>query len=174
VLLALIGQAAATANYASLLLVFAAYAAGSATVLLLIALTPAFAGAAFLGRVTAMSRYTPRLVAVVVLLTGAYLAWYWYPEAVGGPTAAARTGGLASLAAGASNWIQGHSGLVLVLALVASAAALAVALLLRHRGPGTAGPPTVEDPSQAACESCAPAAEQQRQADGAAQSLADT
>lgn len=83
VLLAVIAQAQATASYAALLLVFAVYAAGSATVLLLLALTTAAAGSALTHRIGVLARYGPRITAGVLLVTGAYLAWYWYPAATG-------------------------------------------------------------------------------------------
>src|SRR5690606_3328511 len=61
VLLAVIAQAQATASYTGLLGVFAAYAAGSATVLLLVAVTTAAAGTALTRRITALARYGPRI-----------------------------------------------------------------------------------------------------------------
>ncbi|MFI8909075.1 cytochrome C biogenesis protein CcdA [Streptomyces albidoflavus] len=131
VLLAVIAQAQATANYAGLLLVFAAYAAGSATVLLLIAVTTAAAGTALTRRITALARYGPRITAAVLVLTGAYLAWYWYPAATGSTTTVTSSGGLARFSATISTWIQAHSTFIAILAAIVVLAAGALAL--RHR-----------------------------------------
>jgi cytochrome c-type biogenesis protein len=131
VLLAVIAQAQATASYGGLLLVFAAYAAGSATVLLLIAVITAAAGAALTRKITALARYGPRVTAAVLVATGAYLAWYWYPAATNGTATASRAGGLARFSATVSTWVQAHSTLI---ALIAAAAVLLVAALaVRHR-----------------------------------------
>ncbi|MFH9820214.1 cytochrome c biogenesis CcdA family protein [Streptomyces sp. NPDC017230] len=129
VLLAVIAQAQATASYAGLLLVFAAYAAGSATVLLLVAVTTAAASTALTRRITALARYGPRITAAVLILTGAYLAWYWYPAATSGT--ATSSGALARFSATVSTWIQAHSTFVAVLAVIVVLAAGAPAL--RHR-----------------------------------------
>ena len=85
VILAVIAQAQATYSYAGLLLVFGVYAAGSATVLLLLALATAAAGSGLTRHVARLARHGPRVTAVVLLLTGAYLAWYWYPAATTTP-----------------------------------------------------------------------------------------
>ena len=73
-LLAVIAQAQATVNYAGLLLVCAAYAAGAAAVLLLVALSTAVAGAALTRRITAVARHGTRITTAVLVLTGAHLA----------------------------------------------------------------------------------------------------
>lgn len=60
VLLAVIAQAQATATFAGLLAVFAAYALGSATVLLLVAISTAAAGAVLIRRIAPVARYGNR------------------------------------------------------------------------------------------------------------------
>ncbi|GHE39215.1 cytochrome c biogenesis protein CcdA [Streptomyces lavendulocolor] len=130
VLLAVIAQAQASADYAGLLAVFAAYAAGSATVLLLISITTAAAGAALTRKITALARYGPRITAAVLVLTGAYLAWYWYPAATGA-TATPSGGALNQFSATVSTWLQGRT--TLVTALAAAAVLLVAALAIRHR-----------------------------------------
>ncbi|OEV03122.1 cytochrome c biogenesis CcdA family protein [Streptomyces oceani] len=132
VLLAVIAQAQATASYGGLLLVFAAYAAGSATVLLLVAVITAAAGAALTRKITALARYGPRVTAAVLVVTGVYLAWYWYPAAISGT--ATSSGALARFSSAVSTWIQAHSTFVAVLAVLAVIAVLAAgAPALRHR-----------------------------------------
>ncbi|MEU9426259.1 cytochrome c biogenesis protein CcdA [Streptomyces sp. NPDC048342] len=131
VLLAVIAQAQATASYGGLLLVFAAYAAGSAAVLLLVALSTAAAGTALTRRITALARYGPRITAAVIVVTGAYLAWYWYPTATNGATTASSSGGLARFSATVSTWVQAHTTLIATLAAITVLAVTAFAL--RHR-----------------------------------------
>lgn len=60
-----------------------------------------------------------------------YLAWYWYPAALGGVTAGPGGGSLIGFSATVSTWLQGNTTLVVALAVVAVLAVAAVAL--RHR-----------------------------------------
>jgi cytochrome c-type biogenesis protein len=133
VLLAVIAQAQATASYTGLLAVFAAYAAGSAAILLLVAIGTAATGAALVRRVAALARHGNQITAVVLVLTGAYLAWYWYPAATG-DTATPR-GDLAAWSATASTWISAHTGLIATLATLVVLAVTAAALRYRLRRP---------------------------------------
>ncbi|HMR23332.1 MAG TPA: cytochrome c biogenesis protein CcdA [Micropruina sp.] len=142
VILAVIAQAQATASFAGVLLVFGVYAAGSATVLLLLALATATAGSALTRRVSTLARYGPRVTTVVLLLTGGYLAWYWYPAATSdAPTTAGRAGGLTGLSAIVSDWIQSHTATLAVLAAISVLTALAGSALAARQGrPHTAAP----------------------------------
>ncbi|MTB73053.1 MULTISPECIES: cytochrome c biogenesis CcdA family protein [Micrococcales] len=134
VILAVIAQAQATASYAGLLLVFAVYAAGSAAVLLLLALATAAAGTELTRHVARLARFGPRITALVLLLTGAYLAWYWFPAATSdAPVAAGRTGGLTGLSATVSSWVQEQTSLLTLLAAAAVVLALALGILQRRR-----------------------------------------
>lgn len=78
---------------------FAEYATGTAAVLLLVAVSTAAAETALTRRITALPRYGPRVTAAVMVVTGAYLAWYWYPTATNGATTASSSGGLARFSA---------------------------------------------------------------------------
>lgn len=129
VLLAVIAQAQATASYAGLLLVFAVYTAGSATVLLLVSLTTAAAGSALTRKVTALARYGPRVTAAVLVLTGAYLTWYWWPATASSTSMSTTSGALAGFSATASAFIQAHTS---ILATVAALAVLAVITAYWH------------------------------------------
>ncbi len=131
VLLAVIAQAQATASFAGLLLVFATYAAGSATLLLLLALMTGLAGAALTRQASTLARYGPRATAAVLLLTGAYLAWYWYPAATGGHVTGGN--GLVRASVTATTWIQGRTTLLAAIAVVAVVAIMAAALRYRLR-----------------------------------------
>jgi cytochrome c biogenesis protein CcdA len=151
VLLAVIAQAQATASYAGLLAVFAAYAAGSAAVLLLVAVTTAAAGAALTRKITALARHGTRITAAVLVLTGAYLAWYWYPAATGGPATTAPGGGLATFSATATAWIQGHTTTIAVTALAVVLAVTAAALRHRRRPARHATPTSTAPSAEADC-----------------------
>lgn len=133
VLLAVIAQAQATASYSGLLIVFAVYAAGAATVLILVAVATAAAGAALTRRLSAITRYVPRVVAVIVAATGAYLIWYWYRPATGHTGSAPPA--LAHWSAAASTWISTHTGPVAIAALTLSAAVTAAVIVHRLRRP---------------------------------------
>lgn len=126
VLLAVIAHAQATTGYGGLVAVFAAYAAGAGTVLLLVCLATA-AGVALTRRITALARYGTRIAAAVLVLTGAYLAWYWYPIAASGATTGSGDR-LGRISATATTWLQNHTGLIATLAAAAVLATLAVAV----------------------------------------------
>lgn len=128
VLLAVIAQAQATATFAGLLAVFAAYALGSATVLLLVAISTAAAGAVLIRRIAPVARYGNRITAVVLLVTGAYLTWYWYPAATGDGTRSNRLTGASTEAA---NWLQDHTAGVAWLSL--TAVLIVIAVGVRHQ-----------------------------------------
>ena len=142
VLLAVIAQAQATASYAALLAVFAAYAAGAAALLLLVSIATAAAGAALTRRLTTLARHGTRITAAVLVATGAYLAWYWYPAATGHAT---RANVLSGLSATTTTWLQVHTTTVLALAAAAVLAVAAAALryrltTMRHTAATTARP----------------------------------
>ncbi|MFI5627584.1 cytochrome c biogenesis CcdA family protein [Nocardioides sp. NPDC051685] len=143
VLLAVIAQAQATTSFTGLLLVFGVYAAGAATILILLALATGLAGTALTRQASTLARYGPRATAVVLLLTGAYLAWYWHPALNSGPATTSRTGGLATVSASASNWIQAHSTpLALTVGLAALTVVTTAVLATRRSRPTQPQPPT--------------------------------
>ncbi len=132
VLLAVIAQAQATASYAGLLTVFAAYATGSATVLLLVSISTAAASAALTRRLSRLARHGNQVTAMIVILTGGYLGWYWYPAAAHG-TSSGNSNVLARFSATASTWISSHTTLLTVLTstIILTVTAVAVARRLR-------------------------------------------
>lgn len=83
VLLAVIAQAQATSGWGGLLAVFTAYTAGAATILMLVSVGTAIAGTALTRHLGILARHGTRVTAVVLIATGAYLAWYWLPAATG-------------------------------------------------------------------------------------------
>ncbi len=143
VLLAVIAQAQATTSYLGQLSVFGAYAAGAATVLVVVAVATAAAGAALTSRLTALTRYVHKAVAVVVIATGAYLIWYWYPAVTG---SAAIRPSLERWSTAATTWMDNHTGILTAIAIVTVLAVAAAALGYRVRRRRTAsqapsGPP---------------------------------
>ena len=152
VLLAVIAQAQAVASYAGLLAVFAAYAAGSAAVLMLVSAGTAIAGAALGRRITGLAKHSNRIAAFILIITGAYLSWYWYPAATGGT---AQANSLAVWSAAASAWISDNSTLIAALAAAVVLASALAALNRRRRlriRQGT--PPTGEGPGQSGEPDC--------------------
>ena len=120
VILAVIAQAQATASYAGLLLVFGVYAAGSASILLLLALATTAAGTGLTRHVARLGSYGPRITGAVLLLTGVYLAWYWWPAATADNNlvATGRAGGVARLSTTLSGWVQAHTAPIAALAVI--------------------------------------------------------
>lgn len=133
ILLAVIAQAQATASFAGLLLVFGVYAAGSATILLLVSVATATAGSLLTRRIAALARYGPNVTAVVLVLTGVYLTWYWYPAATGEALPSGRTDVVATVSATVSGWLQGHTGLIAGLSIAAVLLVLLIGILYRRR-----------------------------------------
>lgn len=153
--LAVTAQAQAAASYAGLLAVFSAYAAGSATILMLVSGGTAVAGAALGRRIPGLlPRHSNRIAAAVLVMTGAYLTWYWYPAATGGT---AQANGLAAWSAAAGAWIRDNTTLIAVLA-AAVVLASALAAINRRPTPHQAGTPPADTVSEPVTEtdSCAP------------------
>lgn len=135
VLLAVITQAQASTTIAGQVTVFAAYATGSIALLLVLSAAAAIAGSALARWARAMGRYQPRITAALLLITGGYVAIYWWPAVAGhSPTGH----GLAAIdrwSANATTWLQAHTGIVAAtaLALIIIAAVAATTTRLRRR-----------------------------------------
>lgn len=130
-LLAVVAQAVSTGSLLGLLAVFAAYAAGSSVVLILLSLGAAVARDAVARHVRRLLPYINRLGGVALILAGIYLLLYWVPALSGG-----RAGGLLSPAVTAAS--AGLSGFITdtwpVITIAAVLAILAVAVVsLRRR-----------------------------------------
>ncbi|QGK68719.1 cytochrome C biogenesis protein [Allosaccharopolyspora coralli] len=136
VLLAVVSQALATTNPAGMLAVFAAYATGAATLLLLLSVSAAFASSLATRWVHRLLPHTHRITAVLLTLSGAYLLAYWIPVTTGGqpPTALS----LGPVAGAAATWITTHQTLVVILALATLTAATIIATLGPRRRPAPA------------------------------------
>jgi cytochrome c-type biogenesis protein len=142
VILAVIAQAQATASYAGLLLVFGVYAAGSASILLLLALATTAAGTGLTRHVARLGSYGPRITGAVLLLTGVYLAWYWWPAATADNNlvATGRAGGVARLSTTLSGWVQAHTAPIAALAVISLLVVLAHGAAHRRRRASSESP----------------------------------
>lgn len=137
-LLAVITQALAATNLVGVLLVFGAYAAGSATLLLTLALFAAFASGLIHRFLRRLLPHLHRITGVVLALSGGYLLLYWLPQLLGD----GRSGGmaLAGVAAAIATWIGAHQMLIALSALgLIIAAAVAVLFARRTTNTGAAG-----------------------------------
>lgn len=121
ILLAVVTQALASTNVSGVLLVFAAYAAGSATLLLSLAIFAAFSSSLISRYLRRLLPHMNRITGAILAVSGAYLLVYWLPQLVGGrPSTNVLTGVVGSV----SLWINGHqltvasTAIVLVLAVV--------------------------------------------------------
>lgn len=140
VLLAVIAQAQANTSMAGQVVVFAAYAAGSIALLFVLSAAAALAGSTLSPFARAMARHQARITAALLLLTGGYVATYWWPAISGrSPTGH----GLAAIdrwSATTATWLQAHTGMVAAAALaliVLTAAAATTARRRRRSQPGT-------------------------------------
>jgi cytochrome c-type biogenesis protein len=140
VLVAVIAQAQAAASYAGLLAVFAAYTGGAAAVLLLVSIATAVTGSLLSRRLGVLARYGSRITAVVLLVTGAYLAWYWLPAATSHGTTASTA--LARVSAWLTTWVQGHTSTIVALAVGAVLAVAASTWRYRRAGRRTSAEAT--------------------------------
>ncbi|MDI3312783.1 MAG: cytochrome c biogenesis protein CcdA [Mycobacterium sp.] len=114
VLLAVITQALATTNISGMLLVFTAYAAGAATLLLCLAVFAAFASGLITRFLRRLLPYMNRIAGAVLAISGGYLVLYWLPQLFGGQPGATAFNGVATAV---SAWIGGHQLAVTLIAL---------------------------------------------------------
>lgn len=144
VLLAVIAQAQATTGLAGQAWVFAAYAAGSVTLLLVLSAAAAIAGAALGRGVRALGRWQARITAFLMLITGSYVAAYWWPAVTGRTPVGHGLPGIDRWSADASTWLQTHTAQTALTATLVLAAVVAGALAVRARRAALrrAAPPT--------------------------------
>jgi len=105
VLLAVVAQAAAT-DLVGAVAVFAAYAAGSALLLITLALLAALAGHTLARALQRVARYAGRIAGALLAVSGAYLLLYWLPQLLG--TSRLGDAGLAELAGRVATAITDH------------------------------------------------------------------
>jgi cytochrome c-type biogenesis protein len=140
VLLAVITQAQASTTIAGQVAVFAAYATGSIALLLVLSAAAALAGSALSRWARALARYQARLTAGLLLLTGGYVATYWWPAVTGRSPTGHGVAAIDRWSATTATWLQAHTSAVAAaaLALIILTAIAAITARLRRRNPARA------------------------------------
>ncbi|WP_406690317.1 cytochrome c biogenesis protein CcdA [Saccharopolyspora sp. ID03-671] len=136
VLIAVVTQALASASLGGLVVVFAAYAAGSTTLLLTLAVFAALGSGLISRYLTRLLPHLPRLTGAVLAASGGYLLAYWLPGLLGSnpmPNSA-----FTAVVATISAWISAHQLAVVLAALAILAAATLAAVILRRTTPAPA------------------------------------
>lgn len=171
VFLAVVGQSLATADL-RFVAVFAAYAAGSATVLIALSLSAALAKGALARAVRRLAPVVNRLAGVLLAVSGAYLILYWLPTLGGADVPDSPLIRFsARLSGGLSEFFSRHTAdFAIGLALLIGAGAAALVLQSRRRAPaapsGGARPSRGRSVEAPCCEPSAP--ERAPRADSAA------
>ncbi len=119
VLLALIGQALTTSSTTRLLGVYTAFAAGNATVLVLLALSAALASGGLAKVLKQSSRYLPRVTGGIVVLSGLYMVVYWMPALTGGSTNRTLASKVMPTTGAINDFLRAHTGTLGVVAVTA-------------------------------------------------------
>lgn len=138
-LLAVVAQAVSAGSLVGLLAVFAAYAAGSAVVLVLLSLGASLARDALARHVRRLVPFMGRIGGAALVLAGTYLLLYWVPALSGGQAG----GALGSVVTDASVAVSGFITASWPVLTAAAGAAVIIAVIAswRRRGPGQARPP---------------------------------
>ena len=126
VLLAVVTQAAAT-TWIGVLAVFTTYAAGSALLLVSLALFAAGTATALARSLRAVAPYASRIAGGLLALSGLYLLYYWLPQLLG--VARSSDGGVSTLSVYASTWVSAHQLTVVMVAGVVIAGTIATTAL---------------------------------------------
>lgn len=126
VLLAVVTQAAAT-TWIGVIAVFTSYAAGSALLLISLALLAAGTATALARSLRAIAPYTSRIAGALLASSGIYLLYYWLPQLLGASRPS--DGGVSALSAQVSTWISAHQLAVVLIAGVTVAGTAATTLL---------------------------------------------
>lgn len=143
VLLAVVTQAAAT-TWIGVIAVFTAYAAGSALLLISLALLAAGTATALARSLRTIAPYASRIAGALLASSGLYLLYYWLPQLLG--FARPSDGGVSALSAHVSTWISAHQlAVVLVAGVILAATAATTVLASRARTPGAARPRTTTE-----------------------------
>lgn len=133
VLLAVIAQAQATTGLVGQLWVFAAYAAGSVALLLVLSAAAALAGAALTRWVHGLARQQARITAMLLVLTGAYVAVYWWPAVTGRAPVGHGLGSIDHWSADTTTWLQAHTAQTALTAAVVLVLVIVVGLAVGSR-----------------------------------------
>jgi cytochrome c-type biogenesis protein len=164
VLLAVITQAQASTTITGQIAVFAAYATGSTSLLLVLSAAAALAGSALARWARALAHYQTRITAAMLLLTGGYVATYWWPAVTGSRPTGHGLAAIDRWSATSTTWLQNHTGTIAAAALaviVLTTAAAAATTRLRRRSrtqaPATSTTATTANPGGSAAPAPRPA-----------------
>ncbi|MBN9629884.1 MAG: cytochrome C biogenesis protein [Actinobacteria bacterium] len=128
ILLAVITQAMAGTGPLTVLTVFAAYAAGSSTLLLTLAVVTAFAGTMITRSVRRLMPHMDRITGVVLALSGGYLLAYWMPQLLFGTRGLDLFSGVAGALSG---WIRDYQPVLILVAGVVVVAVVGTTVVRR-------------------------------------------
>lgn len=144
VLLAVIGQAQTTIGLTGQAEIFAAYAAGSASLLLLLAVAAALLSTALTRWAAALGRHHGRITAALLTVTGAYLTAYWWPAIADHAPTGHGLPLIDHWSSSSTTWLGQHTALAAgTAAVVVSIAATAAIRSMRRGGKNTdTAPPT--------------------------------
>jgi cytochrome c-type biogenesis protein len=149
VFLALVGVSLATASAAEALMVFGFYGLGMATTLMALTVAAALARDGLARSLKRLLPYMGRIAGGLLLVSGAYLSYYW-GRVLWGPADALSTDPLLTVVSRFSNWIQrtaaSGGGRSLVLAAGAVVAVAIVASLWQWTGRAARGHRDAIDP----------------------------
>nr|AEX65090.1 putative mercury transport protein [Rhodococcus sp. Mel] len=128
ILLAVVTQAMAGTGLVTVLAVFAAYAAGSSTVLLTLAVVTAFAGTLITQAMRRLIPYMNRITGAVLAISGGYLLAYWMPQLAFGTRGLDLFSGAASVLSG---WIRDNQLAVIGIAGAAAIVGISATIVRR-------------------------------------------
>jgi cytochrome c biogenesis protein CcdA len=133
VLLAVITQAQASTTITGQVGVFAAYATGSISLLLVLSAAAALAGSALARWARALAHDQARITAALLLLTGGYVATYWWPAVTGSRPTGHGLAAIDRWSATSTTWLQAHTSTIAAAALALIVLTAAATAWLRRR-----------------------------------------
>ena len=133
VLLALIGGSLSASTTMSLLRVLTSFAAGSATILVLLALSAGLASGGLVRMLQQSSRYVSRVAGGIVVLSGLYMVVYWVPALGGGSNNRALAGKVMPTTGAIQEILEAHTGFLGLLAVAAILVIVALAVRSSRR-----------------------------------------
>lgn len=150
-LLAVVSQALAGTGWITVLLVFAAYAAGSSILLLTLSVVAAFASTVITRYLRRLLPHMNRITGAVLALSGTYLIVYWLPQLSGH---APGTTALSAIAGPLSAWISSNQLIIAIIVGILLTVIVGTALRRRtitarranpNTSPAGAGEPDSDD-----------------------------
>lgn len=126
-LLALIGGGLTTTTTTGLLGAFGAFAAGSTTILVLLALSAGLASGGLVKALQRSSRYVSQVAGGIVVLSGIYMVAYWAPALSGGSSNQGLASEVMPVTGTIHDFFEAHTGALGILAVATIVLVLALA-----------------------------------------------